>query len=90
MQRKENQKMSIVYHSAPNKQYFNNIHDAIPLDTSSNINVPALPYITWRLIWDPKIESEIPKIGKKESLSLPKSKMGYILEVEIIGRLSKL
>ena len=46
----------------------------------------------------PKIESRIPKIGKKESLSLPKSKNGilekegyiYILEVEIIGELSKL
>ena len=38
--------MSIVYHSVPNKQYFNNICDAIPLDNSSNISVPALPYIT--------------------------------------------
>ena len=37
--------MSIVYCSAPNKQYFNNICDTIPLDNSSNISVPALPYI---------------------------------------------
>ena len=38
--------MSIVYCSAPNKQYFSNIHDAISLDNSSNIIVPALSYIT--------------------------------------------
>ena len=41
--------MSIVYCSAPNKQYFNNIHDAVPLDNWSNISVPALPYITIKI-----------------------------------------
>ena len=37
--------MSVVYHSAPNKQYLDNIHDAIPLDNSSSISVSALPYV---------------------------------------------
>ena len=43
--------MSVVYHSAPNINN-NNIHDTIPLDTSSNITQisAALPYITQPLI----------------------------------------
>ena len=76
-----------MYCSAPNKQYFNNICDAMPLDNSSNISVPALSYITWGLVQDTKyrkdgipkftkIENGILKIGK-ESLNLPKLKMGY-------------
>ena len=69
--------MSVVYCSAPNKQYFNNISDAIPLHHTSNISVPALLYITRGPIQDPKIESRIPKIGKKESLTLPRLKTGY-------------
>ena len=38
--------MSIVCCSAPNKQYLDNIYDAIPLDSSSSVSVPALPNIT--------------------------------------------
>ena len=38
--------MSIVYCSAPNKQYLDNICDAILLDNSSSVCVPALLYIT--------------------------------------------
>ena len=49
--------MSVVYCSAPLKY----IHDPIPLDNPKDHT--ALPYITWGLIWDPKIKN-------KESLRL--------------------
>ena len=37
--------------------------DTLPLDNSKTYSHPALPYITWGLIWDSKIK-------KKESLGL--------------------
>ena len=55
--------MSAVYHSAPNKQYLDNICDTIPLGNSSSISVTALPYITWGFIQDLKNRKEgIPKL----------------------------
>ena len=83
MQRLENPKMSVVYCSAPNKQYLNNICDAIPLDNLSGISVPALPYITCGLIWDPKIRKEgIIKFSEQLFITrllsgISKLRMGY-------------
>ena len=62
VQRLENPKMSIVYHGAPTYIY---ICDTLPLDNPKTHSHLALPYITWGLIWDFKIQ-------KKESLVLKK------------------
>ena len=68
--------MSIVYHSASN-----NICDAIPLDNSSKISVPAMPYITWGLIWDHKIKEKIPAVIFS---------LDFIQDFQIKSRISKI
>ena len=59
MQRLDNPKTSIVYHSA---SIFINICVTLPLDNPKTHSHLALPYIKWGLIWDlkNKIQSEIP------------------------------
>ena len=49
--------------------------NTIPLDKpkENSTNKPVLPYITWGLIWDTKIEDGI----LKNKVGIPKLKMGY-------------
>ena len=83
--------MSIVYHGTPNNirdtipldNSSNTSVLALPYITWGLIcdhklkRRSQLLFLHWTVIQDLKIESRIPKIGKKDSQSLPRAKTGY-------------